>query len=364
MIYRLSYLRSRAASAENPAAAPGAGGKAGGGLKGAPAIKDFQPGQTAVLFEQDGPGCIRHIWLTSHRRDPLTLRNLVLRAHWEGSEAPNVAVPLSDFFGVAHGATVPMYSDLVLMQEGRGFNCYIPMPFGKSGRITLTNESDEPIDWLFYQVDFTLGDPVSPEDGRFHASFRRQNPCPLGEDFTILETHGGRGVYTGVVFGVRPLLPGWWGEGEVKMYIDADGEWPTICGTGTEDYIGSAWGLGEHCTRLQGAPLHRHGFTSMYRFHVPDPVYFQDRIRVTVQQMGAALRSKVEPHFGDKLIFNPKNHPRRNPEDGFYLRSDDWCATAYWYQWPLAGVEIPDKAARSADLYQPEKGKAEGGADL
>ncbi len=343
---------------------PGQGGTAAGGLKGSPAIKDFQPGQTAALLETAGPGCIRHIWMTSHDRSPGVLRNLILRMYWEDGETPSVQAPLSDFFGVAHGASVPMQSDLVSMQEGRGYNCYIPMPFAQLARITLTNESDTPVDWLFYQIDFTLGDEVGFRDGRFHAAFRRENPCPMGDDFTILETEGAPGIFLGCVLGVRPRMPGWWGEGEVKMYIDTDEAFPTICGTGTEDYIGSAWGLDEHCTRFQGCPLYRDGFASLYRFHVPDPVYFQQRIKVTVQQMGADLKSNVAPLIGDKLIFNPKDHPRRNPEDGFYLRSDDWCATAFWYQWPLAtkaGTDM-DKKRRSADLYAPgddEKAKAD-----
>jgi hypothetical protein len=364
MIYRLTNLRSRAASAENPRALPGGGGREGGGIKGAPAIKDFRAGTTAVLLDTGGPGMVRHLWMTSHARQPVHLRNLILRMHWDGCPVPSVEAPLGDFFGVAHGAAVPMQSHAVSMQEGRGFNCHLPMPFADAARITVTNESDTDIDWFFYQVDFTLGDAVSPEDGRFHARFRRENPCPMGNDFTILNTEG-RGVYAGCVLGVRPVEPGWWGEGEVKMYIDDDRDYPTICGTGAEDYIGSAWGLDEHCTPWQGAPLHRGGFTSLYRFHLPDPVYFQERIRVTVQQMGADLRSNVAGRHGDALVFNPKNHPRRNPEDGFYLRSDDWCATAFWYQWPCAsGVEpLPDAGARSADLFrEPDAGSV--AADL
>jgi hypothetical protein len=352
-IFQLKTLRSRAASAENPQAIPGQGGTAGNGLKGSPAIKDFRPGATATLLDQEGPGLIRHIWLTSHDRKPDALRSLVLRMYWEGHEHPSVEVPLGDFFGVAHGAAVPMYSDPVLMQEGRGFNCYIPMPFARRARVTLTNELDRPIDWLFYQIDFTLGDAVDDQTGRFHCSFRRENPCPMGHDFTMLDTRGGRGIYLGAVIGVRELHEGWWGEGEVKMFIDGDTSFPTICGTGAEDYIGSAWGLDEHCTRFQGAPLVRPPFNSIYRFHIPDPVYFQDRIKVTVQQMGGGLRGKLEEKFGEGLIFNPKDHPRRNPEDGFYLRSEDYCATAYWYQYPLVGQlsQFASRDLRVANLY-------------
>ncbi len=354
MLFSLKNLRSRAASAENPDALPGMGGKAADGLKGAPAIKDFKRGDTAVLLVTAGPGMIRHIWMTPSAREPRHLRNLILRMYWEGNPVPSVEVPLGDFFGVAHGAAVPMYSDLVSMQEGRGFNCHIPMPFAAHALITITNESDDDLDWLFYQIDFTLNDEVTDQDGRFHASFRREDPCPMGRDFTILETEGGRGIYLGCVLGVRPLRGGWWGEGEVKIYIDDDDAWPTICGTGTEDYVGSAWGLNEHCTPWQGAPLHRDGFASLYRFHGPDPVYFQKRIRVTVQQMGGGNRLELEKEFGDRLVFSPKNHPRRNPDDGFFLRSDDYCATAFWYQFPLTvkHARLPEKEVRARHLFE------------
>ena len=353
MIYRLSSLQSRSTSAENPEGRQSGGGTVANGLKGSPAIKDFRPGATAILLDQSGPGCIRHIWMTSHDRSPEVLRNLILRMFWEGAAEPSVEAPLGDFFGVAHGATAAYQSAFLNMQEGRGFNCYFPMPFGTHRRITVSNESEQAVDWLFYQIDFTLGDAVGPEDGRFHARFRRENPCPLSRDFTIVETGGGRGIYLGCVLGVRPLTLGWWGEGEVKIYLDDDTLYPTICGTGTEDYIGAAWGLAEHAALYQGAPLHRHDFTSIYRLHGPDPVYFQHRLQVTLQQMGCDLRENVLPRYGAELVFTPKNHPRRPQSDGFYLRSDDWCATAYWYQWPLSEGSplFPDRAARSANLW-------------
>jgi hypothetical protein len=353
-LYRLKDLQSRAASAENPSAAAGKGGMTANGLKGSPAVKDFKAGTTQVLLDQKGPGLIRHIWCTSKPRKPYHLRNLILRMYWENNTIPSVEVPLGDFFGVAHGAPVPMYSSLISTQEGRGFNCYFAMPFSEAARITISNESGTDLDFFFYQIDFTLGDPVSDDDGRFHASFRRENPTRLGRDFVILDTEKARGIYMGAVIGVRSLSQGWWGEGEVKMYIDDDVNYPTICGTGLEDYIGSAWGLGIHNTPFQGAPLVHSNFFSIYRLHVPDPVYFQKSIRVTVQQMGSALKKDLIPVYGDALIFSPKNHPRRDPQDGYYLRSDDVCATAYWYQWPLlTGRErLPGKEERSKNLIE------------
>ena len=369
-VYRLTNLESRAASAENPSAEKGRGGMAAGGMKGSPAIKELADGRTEVLLDVAGPGMIRHIWCAAPRKQkPQDLRNLILRMYWEGCEVPSVEVPLGDFFGAANGIAVPMYSAMLVMQEGRAFNCYFPMPFSQHARVTITNETGADIDWFFYQVDFTLGDEVSEADGRFHARFRRENPCPLGDDFTIMETQGARGVYMGCVLGVRPLNRMWWGEGEVKIYLDGDSDYPTICGTGTEDYFGSAWGLDLHKIPYQGIPYHGtlyqcalyHGapfvsqdFTSLYRFHVPDPIYFQDRIRVDIQQMGNSLKERLLPIYGDRLICSPKNHPKRPADDVFYLRSDDWCATAYWYQWPLAKVLplFPGKNERSADLLK------------
>ncbi len=353
-LYRLQNLRSRAATAENPRAEVGKGGMVSNGLKGSPAIKLFKSGATEVLLNQVGPGKIRHIWCTVSSTSPPVLRNLILRMYWEKSEVPSVEVPLSDFFGVAHGAVRPMYSDLVSAQTGRGYNCFIPMPFAKQAKITISNESNSDLDWFFYQIDFTLGDKVTSDDGRFHAAFRRENPTTYGKDFVILEVNNARGVFLGCILGVRPLSEGWWGEGEVKMYIDGDTNYPTICGTGMEDYIGAAWGLQEHHTPTQGAPLVTARFASLYRFHIHDPIYFQKDIRVTVQQMGNGKKSKLEPIYGDKLIFGWKNHPRRSPDDIYYLRSDDVCCTAFWYQYPIhkQRFSFPEKSVRSADLYE------------
>jgi len=360
-LFSLKALQSRAATAENKQAEKGKGGMTADGIKGSPAIKDFKSGTTETLLEQKGPGMIRHIWCTTKPRKAEHLRNLIIRMYWEGHDIPSVEVPLSDFFGVAHGAAVPMYSAYLYTQEGRGLNCFFPMPFAREAKITITNESGTDLDYFFYQVDFTLGDEVTGEDGRFHASFRRENPTSYGKDFVIMQSEGARGIYLGAVIGVRPLTEGWWGEGEVKIFLDDDGEFPTICGTGMEDYIGSAWGLETHNTPVQGAPLVTPGFASLYRFHLHDPVYFQKNIKVTVQQMGSTMKQNVLPIYGDSLIFSSKNHPRRHPDDGYYLRADDVCATAYWYQWPLqtSREPLPGKEKRSANLFGSEKTETE-----
>lgn len=353
-LYKLRDLESRAATAENPSAEKGKGGMSKKGLKGDPAVRNLKRGTTAILMDKKGPGMIRHFWCTFNPHDqPRYLRNVILRMYWENSKVPSVEVPLSDFFGISHGARILMTSQLISVQPSLGYNCDIPMPFGEHALVTVTNESEVDIDWFFYQIDFTLGDKIGGYDGRFHASFNRENPTEYGRDYTILETKGAKGVFLGCILGVRPTTDGWWGEGEVKIYLDSDTEYPTICGTGIEDYFGAAWGLSGHCTSYRGAPLVESGFCSMYRFHVSDPIYFKKGIKVDVQQMGLTHITNARKKYGDSLIYMPIDHPRRDPENVFYLRSDDVSSVAYWYQYPLLKERKPfaDVDLRSKDLY-------------
>ncbi len=188
------------------------------------------------------------------RATPNHLRNTILRMYWDGQEHPSVEVPLGDFFGVAHGRQADLGSALLAMQDGKGFNCWIPMPFRTHARITVENDSGSDIAMFFYQVDFTVGDSLDDSAGAFHAQFRRNNPCPLHEDYVILDGVEGRGAYLGTVLGVRALYRDcWWGEGEVKFFLDSDDTHPTICGTGAEDYMGSAWSLGSRTSRDRAA---------------------------------------------------------------------------------------------------------------
>lgn len=353
-LYKLKNVRSRSASAENPAAEVGNGGRAGGGRKGAPCLWPVRSGETVTLLDHRGPGVIRHIWCTIPPGHPEHLRNAILRIYWDGQSAPSVEVPLGDFFGVPHGRQEPMQSDLVSMQKGKGFNCWIPMPFRERAVITVENDSASDIEMLFYQVDFTLDDEVDDTTGYFHAQFRRSNPCPMHEDFTILDGVEGRGRYLGTVIGVRSTFrETWWGEGELKFFLDGDTEFPTICGTGTEDYMGSAWGLDQVLSPFQGAPLvdGESGHYSLYRFHVPDPIYFQERLRVTVQQIGVGKRTAVREHYGDDATIYPAAGTD-DPETCYFDRSDDYSSVAYWYQTlpSPAFPPLPDRAARSADL--------------
>ncbi len=355
MLYELRDLRSRAASAENPSARAGAGGTANYGRKGAPCISPLKQGQSHVLLETEGPGMVRHIWCTLPPDNVDHLRNVILRMYWDGQPQPSVEVPLGDFFGVSHGRQRPMQAELVAMQVGKGFNCWIPMPFRSHAHITITNEASSDVEMFFYQVDFTLGDPVDEHTGYLHAQFRRANPCPVGEDFTILDGVEGRGIYLGTVLGVRSLYEeAWWGEGEVKFYLDGDRDKPTICGTGTEDYMGSAWGLDEVTTPYQGAPLvdREHGLYSLYRFHAKDPIYFQQSLRVTVQQIGCGSRQKARAHYGSDLVVHPAVGVPPESDICYFERSDDYASVAYWYQeLPTRPFPVlPDREKRIQNL--------------
>lgn len=356
MIYQLKNLQSRAATAENKKAEVGAGGKANGGRKGSPCIWPFKKGEIITLLDTNGPGMIRHIWMTLPPGNVDHMRNVILRIYWDGQAHPSVEVPIGDFFGVAHGRQKVMQSDFVSMQSGKGLNCWIAMPFQKHARITIENDSTSDVAMLFYQIDFTLGDQLDADTGYFHAQFRRLNPVPMHEDYTLLDGVIGCGVYIGAVLGVRSRYRDcWWGEGEFKFYIDGDTQYPTICGTGAEDYMGSAWGLEEVITPFQGATLvdNEQGFYSIYRFHQRDPIYFQENLKITVQQIGYGSGEKAKNHFGD--AFRKYQAAGSTPEaDGCYFDlSDDYCSVAYWYQSlpSQAFPPLPNNEYRIRDLH-------------
>lgn len=318
-VSRLPELRdseSFAVTAENPTGEKGKGGVSssplGAGRKGSPSIS-VPPGKTVSLADIRGSGCIRHIWITvppppkEFRAGPNLWRDLVIRMYWDDSHTPCVEAPLGDFFGIGQGASVSLVSQMVTVSEGRGLNCYWPMPFAKSARIEVENQGPSNFGQsFFYQIDFERTRKPDRNLAYFHAQWRRENPTTLKRDYTILEAEG-RGHYVGTMLSLVPLSGNWWGEGEVKFYLDGDRDLPTIAGTGTEDYFGSAWGIGEFNTPWHGCPLESGGRVSLYRWHVPDPIRFKRDIRVTIQNIG----------YGDK---------------GLFERSDDMCSTAYWYQ--------------------------------
>ena len=321
-IHLLADEESRSISAENPTGAKGGGAREepaadnaasmlGKGWKVRPCIT-LPPGETVTLAEIEGPGEIRHIWMTVSEK---AYRNTILRLYWDGEASPSVEVPLGDFFCLGHGMRALINSLPVSVNPVGGMNCYWPMPFAKSARITIQSEHAEPIEGFFYQVDYALVKAIPEDAAYFHAQWRREDPVPFRREYTILEGVTGRGHFVGMYLAWEQLSDGWWGEGEVKMFIDGDEEYPTYCGTGTEDYFGGAWGFGGETfsTPFLGYPLFlkapgkiiRHG---LYRWHIMDPVRFQRDLRVTIQPLGWNERGKLWPV------------------------QDDIASVAYWYQ--------------------------------
>jgi len=333
-------VETRWASPENPSGERGAGGRANGGRKGAPTIA-IKAGASAVLAEaRDTPGTVRRIWMTIPDRGPRMLRGLRLDMYWDGAARPAVSAPLGDFFGVGLGRMATFESALFSNPEGRSFNSVVPMPFRKGMRIVMTNESGADLPELFYDINYTLGDRHPPGALYFHAHWRRENPTSLQQDYEILPRVEGRGRYLGTNIGVttdrRAFFNTWWGEGEIKIYLDGDRELPTLVGTGTEDYVGTAWGQGQYANLYQGSPVADEGAGqwSFYRYHIPDPVYFRRDLRVTMQQIGY-----LADHSRGGLVREGRRLYRAGPgrvefditKDGKFERSDDWSSCAYFY---------------------------------
>lgn len=359
-------LDSRAVTFENPSGARGAGGTACGGRKGAPARR-LQPGEKVILADLRGPGTLRHIWMTFPHAPPEAMRALWMEIFYEGLSAPSASVPCLDFFGLPHGRPVAYSSILTAAQEGRGFNAYFPVPFRDAVRVELTNGSAQPVN-LFYQIDYTLEPRPPAQPTYLHVSFRRENPTVRQRDFVLAAGLRGPGRFLGCNVGVRIIDAGdWYGEGEVKIYRDGDGAQPTICGTGLEDYVGSAWGLGPHQSLYAGAPLEvrstgqaQPDFVGFYRWHLLDPIMFARDLRVTIQQIGYALfRTGEEAAFERYARTNPaagtgwlKRPDRGVVAQGIAERVDDYCATAYLYCREPQAVPRLDLSAALADLQQ------------
>lgn len=339
-------LDARAVTFENPTGARGAGGSTQGGRKGAPSRR-LAPGERVVLADLAGPGTVRHLWMTFPPAPPEVMRAMWMEVFYDGAEEPSVSVPCLDFFGLPHGRPVAYASALTSCHEGRGFNAYFPMPFRERVRIELTNGSAGSREF-YYQVDATLEHEPSQHVGYLHAAFRRENPTTMGRDFVIDEGLRGPGRFAGCVVGVRVLDEGaWYGEGEVKVYRDGDTDLPTICGTGLEDYVGTAWGMGAHHAPYAGAPLEvrdpatgpQPDLVGFYRWHLPDPITFADELRVTIQQIGMAMFGRgQEDEFAAYAATHPAAGPgwHREPMPGVHAmgiceRVDDYCATTFTY---------------------------------
>ncbi len=370
-------VETRWVSFENPTAAPGAGGSENRGAKGH-AFDMLEPGGSFVLADIEGAGIIQRMWLTVRQRSPQMLRAIKLEMFWDGADSPAVAAPLGDFFSMGLAEMVPFENALFSSPEGRSFNFVIPMPFRTGARVVITNEGDRTTE-VFYDINYITVEELPDNALYFHTHWRRENPSRLGEAFEILPRIEGSGRFLGTNVGLitNPAYGDtWWGEGEIKVYLNGDDNLPTLVGTGTEDYIGTGWGQGTFINDYQGCTVadHETRHWAFYRYHVSDPVYFRSGIRVTLQQMGGAmlaqLRELVEngaklqpisaagPQAFVKLLeLDPI--PDLFDEDfppGWvnYYREDDVSATAYFYlDQPENGLPpLPPVEVRTAGLAE------------
>jgi hypothetical protein len=341
-------------SFENPNGNKGQGGQENKGAKGHPADV-IMPSESKVLLNLKGAGIIRRIWITIDDRSPQMLRSLKLEMFWDNENDPAVSVPFGDFFGVGLVRVTTFQNALFANPEGRSFNCYIPMPFRKAARIVITNESTKPV-VIFFDVDFLKTSQLPTGALYFHAHWNRNNHTKLGEDFEILPRVNGKGRFLGSNLGIitdSSYGKSWWGEGEVKMFLDGDTKFPTLAGTGTEDYIGSGWGQNTFIQQYQGCTvadeLKRQW--AFYRYHIPDPVYFTMNCRVVIQQMGGdgtdnvkkivqagavLLPVTVSTQKGLVKLLEMNPQPKltdANFPDGWtnFYRLDNYSATSYFY---------------------------------
>ena len=290
--------KPRWASFENPTGERGAGGTANRGAKGHP-CDTFFDGTKRVLCDVAGSGVIRRIWFTVDIRNEAVLSGTYIKAYWDGAEKPAVSAPIGEFFCMGKKKMRAFENALFSSPEGRSFNCIVPMPFKTGAKIVLENESGENIRMLFYDVDYTLED-VSADTMYFHAVYN-ETRMKLGDDHEIIPSVNGRGRFLGtnIYVAANPdYADSWWGEGEVKIYFDGEKN-PTMVGTGTEDYIGTAWGQWEFCNMYQGCNDDKNG-GSFYRLHIPDPIFFNGEFRVTIQRLGGAPKNVVQTYLDKK----------------------------------------------------------------
>ena len=329
---RLSKAKTRSISAENFTGKKGGGAIGlkgisasraeglGEGWKISPAV-ELKSGECFTVADVQGPGAIQHMWFTCA---PEHWRSIILRMYWDNEPAPSVEVPLGDFFCNGWCERSLVNSIPVAVLTAGGLNSYWEMPFRKNAKITVENIGDIDLPQFFYQVTYTLTD-IPDDCAYFHAMWKRSNPLKFKEVHTILDGVRGRGHYVGTYLAWQANNNGWWGEGEVKFYMDGDIEYPTICGTGTEDYFGGAWAfeapdkksygayssafLGFHQVITGDEFFRANTRFGMYRWHVMDPIRFEEDLRVTVQALGW-----------------------RAGEKRYLPLQDDIASVAYWYQ--------------------------------
>ncbi|QEH35966.1 hypothetical protein OJF2_45230 [Aquisphaera giovannonii] len=326
----LSHARTRSVCAENPTGGKGQGGRAvpnraevdppasgraadelGQGWKVRPFLR-VNKGQAATLMDVDGPGMIQHIWMAGPMK---WSRAHVLRFYWDGEETPSIEVPAADFFAVGHGKFAPVNSLAVVTNPQDALNCYWPMPFRRHAKVTFTNDSPtDDVTLLAYQITYAET-PIDAAAGYLHAQFRRAR-TDRDNPYVILDGVRGQGRYVGTFLAWVQREKGWFGEGEIKFFMDGDRDFPTICGTGTEDYFCGSYGFSRPYTGpYTGTTLPASesaeppSFWSLYRWHIMDPINFEQDLRVTIQALGW---KQGQPLY-KKL-------------------SDDVASVAFWYQ--------------------------------
>jgi hypothetical protein len=341
-VYKLSNAKTYSISPENPTGEKGKGGMASSGSASSAArdlgrgwkVNPFVvvgPGQTFTLAEVNGAGAIQHIWMTPTGDWRLS----ILRMYWDDEEAPSVEVPVGDFYSMGWGKYSPITSLAVCVNPGSAFNSYWPMPFRRKAKLTLENLDSKPMT-IYYQVDYTVTD-VPKDAAYFHAEFRRVNPLPYKQVYTILDSVSGKGQYVGTYLAWGVHNNGWWGEGEVKFYIDGDRDFPTVNGTGTEDYFGGSYDFENpekkqyetftspysgliQVVKPDGLYQSQERF-GLYRWHILDPVRFDSNLRVTIQALGWQSGGRYLPLM------------------------DDISSVAFWYQTEphAAFPRLPDR---------------------
>lgn len=373
-------LDSRWISFENITGEKGKGGMANHGAKGH-AYDIIPPGESITLVDIEGPGIINRIWMTIRGRSEYELRSLVINMYWDNEKKPAVSAPLGDFFGVGLGKTVAFECALFSNPEGQSFNSYLQMPFNKAARIEVVNDMEIPVTDIFFDVNLQLLEKWDESFLYLHAYWHRDTATTLAEDFEILPFTEGKGRYLGTNLSVvaNPQYGlTWWGEGEVKIYLNGDREFPTLVGTGTEDYIGTGWGQGQFAHQYQGNPIaDRDNLQwAFYRYHIIDPVFFNKDIKVTIQQIGGSTRRNVidmqrndVPLIPVAVIGDLPDNRQRHvyKKDGFdledpefpgmnswvnFFRSDDFSSVAYFYlNKPANNLPgIQDKVVRTWNL--------------
>jgi hypothetical protein len=301
------------------------------------------PGKTHVLLDEKGPGVITHIWMTflgPERQDwakegSANHQEMLLRIYWDGNPRPAVEAPVGDFFANCFGARREVISLPVVVEDADSYNCFWQMPFRKSAKIEIVNQSDKQISLLYYNIDWIKKDKISKDTPYFYAQYRQEYPVEHGKDYVLLDTKG-KGHYVGTVLAARTRSPAWFGEGDEKIYIDGESK-ASIWGTGTEDYFLSAWGLKVTSTPYAGVPYFDQwgivgGHTSAYRWHLNDPVVFNKGIKVTFE------------HFG---WISPDENPNQKTTS-WNEREDDFSSVAFWYQTgqPTFAARAPEARER------------------